>query len=188
MKGNEWALKAKNYDDIEKFNSKQENQGIVFGIISILIIPTIAFFLYMGLIVFMITGFTKNPQEAEKVMNSIQNTYMEIVFSECKIEKHKNICYVRDDAWEGSNYKTKTDILEFAANYAADEKNKNIPRGDYKNRVNKYDELPKTKLYSEDKSQLIAEYVPSQNKKENLSFVEYVRETANAYRFYPISK
>lgn len=186
LKGNEWALRAKKYDSVEEFNSKQETQGIVFAIISLFLIPTLIFVLYFVMIIFIIASAPSD--KVTSAFNKMQNYFMDATFEKCTFEKDKNVCYVYNDVWKNSDYKEKTDIMEFAAQTATEKKNATLSSDDYKNKTYKTDELKKTKIYSQDGKQLLAEFNLDEEAAMSKDFKKSIRAFASAYKFYPISK
>lgn len=185
LKGNEWALKAKNYENIEDFNSKQETQGIIFSIISLIVIPSLIFIIYTVGIVYLVTSV---PQEKMlSAVNKIENYYLENAFEKCIFDK-ENICYVRNDYWKSCSYKEKTDTMEMVAKIAEDKKNSTLDSNDYANKTTKMTELKKTKIYSENGEQLLAEFNIDDDFLEGNDIVKTIKAVSTAYKFYPMLK
>ncbi|MBQ4646146.1 MAG: hypothetical protein IJB79_02240 [Candidatus Gastranaerophilales bacterium] len=186
LKGNEWALKAKKYDDIEKFNSKQETQGIIFSIIFLFVLPTLIMVLYIALIFLLVTSF--NSEKAQKAFRNLQTYYMESTFEKCEFKKSKNVCYVKNDVWKNSNYEDKINMMKIAAQSAADEKNAKLTLDNQEYRTYKTDELKITKIYTQDGRQLVAEFDFDDEVFKSDDFKKVLSASMKAYKFYPISK
>ena len=88
FKGNEWATKNRDWQNLEEFNKSQETQTIVFAILSVLIIPIISFLIALaiiGTIVFTAVNEIKASPEhksstiekLESALDSIGSLYFE---------------------------------------------------------------------------------------------------------------
>ena len=130
IKGNEWAGKNRDWDNLEKFNKSQEKQSIIFIILNVVIIPVVIFAIMMTFImgtVFYITSNDNNTQKLDKTVEKLENamnTLGSIYFEGHEITKNENKYYVLSNDWKGYSFNDKKDILDMAASMASTEKNK----------------------------------------------------------------
>ena len=198
LRGNEWAYKNKSCTNVEDFNKSQRNQTTVFAVLLCLVVPVVYFLFMLAFII--IIAFSaaasdgtstpaKDPvAKIETVMNNLGSLY----FEKHEITPLENKFYVSSNDWKDYNFSNKKDIIDLAASMSATEKNKAYkkenPEG-YKY-FSKMDELPKTKIYSNETGELLGEFVIDENlfSKENVSAVDIFKAGLKAYRFYNPAK
>lgn len=197
LKGNEWAYKNKNCTDVEAFNKSQENQSLIFTILSLVIIPILyiaIIFAIVFVLIFSTIGATKNmtpeqrKQQSERIesnMNKFLDWMVSVYFERYEIDETENKFYVTDKDWSGADFKEKKDMLELGATKAAEfrgnEYKKRNPKGYH--HFSKTSELPRTKIYSSTSGKLLGEFVMD-DKAMNGSFKEAFKAALKAYRFY----
>lgn len=192
LKGNEWAYKNKKWDDVSKFNKSQEKQTLFWSIFNLLILPIIylVFIISVSLIAAFVVTKSGNEEvvltKLERFVDSMASTY----FENYTLEENENKFYVLSSNWESYSYSEKKDILDFAAKMAHKERPKNslstMPK-----EYSKYmrdEELPRTKIYSANNLQLLAEFQFDESllQKENPKFSDYFKVNINGYKFYNI--
>lgn len=191
IKGNEWAGKNRDWDNLEKFNKSQEKQSIIFIILNVVIIPVVIFAIMMTFImgtVFYITSNDNNTQKLDKTIEKLENamnTLGSIYFEGHEITKNENKYYVLSNDWKGYSFNDKKDILDMAASMASTEKNKAEKQT---SKYSKTTELPRTKIYSYETKQLLGEFIMDKKVQENGSFKEYLSASMKAYKFYKPTK
>lgn len=191
IKGNEWACKNRDWDNLEQFNKSQEKQSIIFVILNVVVIPAIIFALTMTLVmgtVFYITSSDGNTQKLDKTIEKLEtamNSLGSIYFEGHEITQNENKYYVLSNDWQGYSFNDKKDILDMAASMASTERNKAEKQS---SKYSKTTELPRTKIYSQESKQLLGEFIMDKKVQENGSFKEYLSASMKAYQFYKPTK
>ena len=97
FKGNEWAAKNRDWQNLEEFQKSQETQTIVFVILSVLIIPIIYFLIVMaiiGAIVFTAVDEAKTSPEHKSTtlekLDSAINSFGSLYFDSYEITADEN--------------------------------------------------------------------------------------------------
>ena len=190
FKGNEWAAKNRDWQNIEEFKKSQETQAIVFVILSVLIIPIIYFLIIMaivGAIVFTAVDEAKTSPEhtsstiekLESAMNSLGSLY----FENYEITPDVNKFYVLNDDWKSYSFSEKKDILDMAATMSATQREKLSDKNEH---FSKSTELKRTKIYSSETGELLGEFRLDQEvfSSENSDWKTIIKASMNAYQFY----
>ena len=169
---------------MEKFSQKQSNQAFFFTILHIILAILLPIVLSIVILVSVIHYASKNPDGAKKLEEAME-TFEDLAKS--YFEKYEigteNKFYINPDTWNYATFDEKRKLLELAAQIAAQEKNDNLPAGDYINRTTKYNELNKTKIYSDKDNKLLAEFYMDENiSTDNIK--EFIKASFNAYKFY----
>ena len=189
LKGNEWAFKNKQWNDVEAFNKSQEKQSTIFAILFLVGLPIIYFIIVFGVMYFcMNTIFNpSNPQKSEQAMLTIEDKlskFGSLYFEAHLITDDENKYYVHSSDWKGYSFKDKKDIL--AASLAAMERrkehDKKYPKS-YKS-FSKQSELKRTKIYSSETKHLLGEFRLDDESLDNGNFKDFVKASLNAYKFY----
>lgn len=200
LKGNEWAFRNKNWDDVEKFNKSQEKQTTVFAILFVVLLPIIYFIIVAAIIAVLTFAVIKDEQAAasapkgqprvettaekiEKFATGFGNLY----FESHEITQTENKYYVLPSDWKSYSFSDKKDVIEAAATLAAVERTKINNKSDSKcgcSSSTKAKELPRTKIYSSTDGQLLGEFIIDERELENASIKEIIKATLKAYRFY----
>ena len=190
FKGNEWAAKNRDWQNLEEFQKSQETQTIVFVILSVLIIPIIYFLIVMaivGAIVFTAVDEAKTSPNHESTtlakLESAMNSFASAYFESYEITPDKNKFYVLNDDWKSYSFSEKKDILDFAASLSASERNKNPNR---KKSTSKTKELVRTKIYSSETGELLGEFKLDKSvyTSETPDWKSIIKASMNAYQFY----
>ncbi len=208
LKGNEWAYKNKNWNDVPKFNKSQRLQTLIFTILSLVIFPIISFIFVMIILFAMIFFFSikdyeqyMEPQSAaaspqiENKAEQFESGYFKFLnflaylnFEEYEITEEENKFYVTSIDWKFSTYSDKRDLMNLAAITSAEYKNQlckkqQKPHCKYHT---KNDELPKTKIYNIKNNQVLGEFYldPAINNCKDCKFSDYMKMAINAYKFY----
>ena len=193
LKGNEWAFKNKNCEDVDKFNKSQKTQGIIFTVLSLVVFPI----LYLSIIIALVAGLSvlmggNNPQEKaeksakiESSLNRFTDSILSLYFQKYDIGENENKFYVIDEEWSGADFKDKKDMLDLAATKSAEVKRQKFKEQnpDKQKFFSKTEELHKTKIYSSNTGKLLGEFVVDE-KAMNGSFTDAFKAALKAYRFY----
>ena len=194
FKGNEWAAKNRDWQNLEEFQKSQETQTIVFVILSVLIIPIIYFLIVMaiiGAIVFTAVDEAKTSPEHKSTtlekLDSAINSFGSLYFDSYEITADENKFYVSNNDWNSYSFHEKTDILDFAASLAASRREKSSKKGE---RYSKSTELNRTKIYSSETGELLGEFKLNDDafSSEKPDFKNIIKATMNAYQFYTPTK
>lgn len=197
LKGNEWAYKNKQCTDVEAFNKSQQNQSLIFTILSLVIIPVlyvVLIFVIVFSLIFATVGATKNmtpeqrKQQSERIesnMNKFLDWMVSVYFERYEIEENENKFYVSDSEWASADFKDKKDMLELGATKAAEFRGKEYKKQKNKgyHHFSKISELPRTKIYSSTSGKLLGEFVMDESAM-NGSFTDAFKAAIKAYRFY----
>ncbi len=182
IKGNEWAYKNKNWNDVEKFNKSQENQTAFWTVFNIIAVPIVVYALGIALIFFAFVAI-KGFENAQEKMNNAQEKIALIYFEKYTVSDKEDKFYIHNKDWNALDFKGKVDLVKIAAHAAASKK-----ENDYKKlHPNKYvyfkstDELPKIKIYSVEDNKLLGKVKPFD---KNASFTELLKESADMFQFY----
>lgn len=183
FKGNEWAYKNKEWNDVDKFNKSQEKQATIWAVITGAFITLFMIF-YIGFI-FLLVGLTMTADKGtttkiENFVNEVSQSY----FESYEIEENENKFYVMPNDWNYYNYSQRIDVFGIAANMAATEREK-IAKQENPNNMeyfSKYKEMPRTKIYSSTNLQLLAEY-EEPHFEEDAGFLQVMKEGMKAYKF-----
>lgn len=195
LKGNEWAFKNKNCTDVKEFNKSQENQTIVFTILTFVLIPVLSFILIFALIFLLAfvgseseqsqTDVPQTPEHKASFLDNLMEGMVSLYFEKYEITADENKFYVTDKDWNSSDFKERKDMLELAASKSADAR-----REEYKKQnpdglefFSKTEELPRTKIYSAESGKLLGEFVMAENAMDG-SFKDAFKAILKAYRFY----
>lgn len=185
MKGNEWAYKSKNWNDIDKFNKSQQNQTLFWAITTAVAVPFLIFAFSFCAILVSAAFFANNPGAMDNLASKIEtvaNNFVEQIFASYEIGNKENKYYISESLWKKSQFKDKKNYLDLAADHAATIKQKNKKKGDY-SYYSKSTELVITKIYSSsDKNKLLGEFVL--NTDDIKDFKSTIKASINAYRFY----
>ena len=193
LKGNEWAFKNKNCEDVDKFNKSQKTQGIIFTVLSLVVFPI----LYLSIIIALVAGLSvlmggNNPQEKaeksakiESSLNRFTDSILSLYFQKYDIGENENKFYILDEEWSSADFKYKKDMLDLAATKSAEVKRQKFKEQnpDKQKFFSKTEELPKTKIYSSNTGKLLGEFVEDENAM-NGSFTDALKAALKAYRFY----
>ncbi len=186
LKGNEWAYKNKKWNDVSKFNKSQEKQTMFWSIYTCIIIPVLYFVLIFAIciIMFAFIGKDGNSEASKAKIEKFVEQVTSIYFESYKIEENENKFYVLSSDWNTYSFSDKKKILDMAANISANERFKTDP----KVYTSKIKELPRTKIYSANNLQLLAEFKMDESlaQKEDIKFLEAVKAGLKAYKFYNI--
>lgn len=184
LKGNEWAYKNKKWEDVSKFNKSQEKQTIFWSIYTCVIVPILYFVLIFAIAFLMIAfiGKDSNGKPNMAKLEKFVETMTSIYYESYEIEPNENKFYVLSSDWNTYSFSDKKQLLDMAANISANERYKANP----KVHTNKMAELPRTKIYSANNLQLLAEFKMDETiaQKDNAGFMEYVKAGISAYKFY----
>ena len=159
LKGNEWAYQKKKdkYDSVEKFHSSQQNQTVVFAILT----PVMSVLLFGGLLVgagvFLHKYSKKNPQFEQKFLNVFKNyqiSAIEAVFEKIDISDNEYKFYLDPEDW-GSDYMQKT-AMRNAENYVLIKEN-NFEAVVSGNSAKQYEAMNRIKIYSTFNNEILAE-------------------------------
>lgn len=184
LKGNEWAYKNKKWDDVSKFNKSQEKQTIFWSIYTCVIVPILYFVLIFAIAFLMIAFIGKDSNGKANVakLDKFVETVASVYYDSYDIEPNENKFYVLSSDWNTYSFSDKKRLLDMAANISANERHKANPLV----YTSKISELPRTKIYSANNLQLLAEFKKEEaiSKKDNVGFVEYVKAGMNSYKFY----
>lgn len=141
-------------------------------------------------------------EKSENVIDNFLNGMVSVYFDKYEITENENKFYVQQNDWKWYSFKEKIDLLRLAASTAADEKRKiqddeikklkakgvdEIEILKEKKYFSQYDELPNTKIYSIETNQLLAEYNLDESEVKG-SFVDEIKATMKAYKFYNVKK
>lgn len=182
LKGNEWAYKNKKWESVEKFNSSQETQTLVFVLLSVLIVPVIWTIVIMAIVfglVFTAIDETKtSPDHTSATLDKLEsglNSLASLYFEGHTITQDENKFYVLASDWKSASFSEKKDMLDLAASVSSSER---------KPRTTKSKELPRTKIYNSSNGELLGEFVLDDSLVESNDIKSIVKASMNAYRFY----
>lgn len=184
IKGNEWAYKNTKYDDADKFNKIQEKwANICIGIFvfSIPIFCILFYFAIFEIVTSDVDGF------GDKFEAYIERTYIDSY----EIKENENIFYIEANYWKNLNYKERFDILEAFSGIAVSKREKEAKLKNPNERQYYYrnEEMRRTKIYSSEKHELLAEYKEPPNvNRENYSIKDAFNDVVNGIKFYEPSK
>ncbi len=187
FKGNEWAFKNKNPKYINKFNSSQRKQAIIFGVLAVFALPCLLLGLFAALFAKFSYEIQNDPEFSQKinyyVYTTKNNIYSEY-FVNHEILENENRFYVQPNKWNNFSFSDKTKILDMASNLAAEERNKMASDQNSVNRVmyTKSSEISRTKIYNAQNRELLGEFIYPQTKSSD--FKEIFNEVLNGYKFY----
>ena len=200
LKGNEWAYKNKQYDDVEEFNKSQRKQSAILSTITLVAIP-LGYFLFIIAIVAIIAIASvdnsattpcpvnpteKNTTKIESNLDGFIKNMANLYFEKYTIEEKENKFYVLNSDWKYAGFDEKKEMLELAASVSANERRnlrKTNPNKEYEY-YSKTTELPRTKIYSSENGKLLGEFVMDEKINNSSSFVDIVKSAMKAYRFY----
>lgn len=209
LKGNEWAYTNKKCTDVSEFNKSQEKQTIIFLILYLIVFPILWILFIFGIVVLIIaligalgmdgtnSEFSSNIKSSsaieqkvdstDKIENSLDkflNGLKNLYFKSHEITEDENKFYVSSKDWQSSSFKEKKNIIDMAANVAADERRnafKSAHPDEYKY-FSKTDELNRTKIYSAETKELLGEF--SMELSENATPKEIFKSALTSYKFY----
>ncbi len=194
FKGNEWAAKNRDWQNLEEFKKSQETQTIVFVILSVLIIPIIYFLIVMaivGTIIFTAVDEAKtSPEHKSNTMEKLESaidSLGSLYFENYEITPDVNKFYVLNDDWRGYSFSEKKDILDMAATMSASKREKLSDKNEH---FSKSEELKRTKIYSSETGELLGEFKLDQEvySSENSDWKSIIKASMNAYQFYTPTK
>lgn len=187
LKGNEWAYKNKKCTDVDKFNQSQKTQATVWTVLSIIVVPIIYFVVIFMLIfgvVFSSVLNSENSNNTQTTLDKVESFLDKVTmlyFESYEITETENKFYVLPSDWVSYSFSTKKDIIDMAAQMSASQREK-MSKDKYKY-YSKYDELPRTKIYSSTTKELLGEYKLDEEAYKK-SFKGAVISTVKAYKFY----
>lgn len=194
LKGNEWAFKNKNWQDVKAFNKAQEKQTLIFAILFFVLVPVIYFIVVFSLVSFLMfssANTSGNNQSLDQTQSTIEDKlskFGSLYFTAHLITPDENKYYVSSSDWKGYGFKDKKDILDLAASLASIEREKEYkakhPDKLTHKSFSKSTELTRTKIYSQETKQLLGEFYMNEDSEKNTSFKDAVLDAMNAYRFY----
>ena len=193
LKGNEWAFKNKNWNDVDAFNEAQEKQTTIFAILFCAILPILSFILITVVIsAFMFNMASEikdNPQKADQTMEKLADTLDKIgsvYFESHTITPDENKYYVLSSDWNNYSFKEKKNIFDMAASMASSEREEEYKKQnpDKIEIFTTHDELKRTKIYSSETNKLLGEYQIDDQVLDKGSFKDIVKAEMKAYKFY----
>lgn len=187
IKGNEWAWQNKRFPSIKAFHEYQKKWAIAGIIISILWLSLI-----VAIPVVFLSEFLGKPENREYIMEKMDSTIIKtgnLYFKKYNVSEEVNNFYIESSEWNSCSYDEKIKLLDMAATISAVEKTKrekDNPQQNsrYPERYDKTTELPKTKIYSYEKNQLLAEFSINTETLVKGSFKEILKESLKAYKIY----
>ena len=194
FKGNEWAAKNRDWQNLEEFKKSQETQTIVFVILSVLIIPIIYFLIVMaivGTIIFTAVDEAKtSPEHKSNTMEKLESaidSLGSLYFENYEINQDVNKFYVLNDDWKSYSFSEKKDILDMAATMSATQREKLSDKNEH---FSKSTELKRTKIYSSETGELLGEFRLDQEvySSEKTDWKSIIKASMNAYQFYTPTK
>lgn len=192
FKGNEWAIKNRDWESLSEFKESQNTQTVIFVILNLFIMPiliyVIVFILMMGIIIAPLSDMNKNPEivktrmeKFDKAMDNLSSFY----FESYEISKSGNKFYIYPSIWSGADLQERKKMMDFAANIAVSE-GKKVDKIYYEN-SSKEIELLKTTFYNaKKKDEILAQY-KKQSKKytsDKISLKEFADSIYESYKFY----
>ena len=205
LKGNEWAYKNKNYENVEEFNKSQRKQTTIFSILALVVFPIIKLFIvFVFLIIF---GFifaqdeiaSKHPEtqshktgsKTDKLnsgLDKFTNYMVFVYFEDFEISDNENKFYVTPNDWKYSTFSDKKDMLDLGATAGSQYRNNMCKsQNKYCGYTSKYDELRRTKIYNSKTNQLLGEYNDTDlNNADTLG--KAIKSVLKAYKFYNVEK
>lgn len=193
FKGNEWASKNRDWQNIEEFNNSQEMQTIVFAVLSILVFPIVYTLIIAGIVgalIFTVVDETKTSPEHKSAtmekLDSALNSFGSLYFESYDITQNENKFYVLPSDWSGYTFTEKKDILDMASSMSASYRNKQDDDKYY----SKTSELNRTKIYSSENGELLGEFYMDEEvySSEKFSLKDALKASMKAYKFYTPSK
>ncbi len=188
FKGNEWASKNRNWQNIEEFNKSQETQTIVFVILSVLIFPivyTLVIFGIIGALLFTVIDESKtspnHKSDTIEKLDSALNSFGSLYFESYEITQNENKFYVLPSDWRRYSFTEKKDIIDMAASMAASNRSKNSDKY-----YSKSTELNRTKIYNSKNGELLGEFYIDEKvySSDKFSLKDAVSASMKAYKFY----
>lgn len=182
LKGNEWAYKNRKWKSDEEFKRSQENQTIGFVVLTVFVIPIIAFLVIFAMVfAFVFSAVDEariSPNHESVKMNKMErvlNTYTSLYFEGHTITADENKFYVLAKDWNGYSFSEKKDILDMAAVTAATER-----------KTTKTKELARTKIYNSSNGELLGEFTLNEKflNTDKPDFKEIIKASMKAYTFY----
>lgn len=193
LKGNEWAFINKKCTDINDFNSSQKQQSVIFAVLIFLISPLLYFVLILGIALILtssIENISKDPAKVQKLETNVSKmveSFSNMYFESYEITESENKFYLKGADWNRYSFKEKKDIIEFAANIAAEKRREK--KSSKNSRHSKITELPRTKIYSQESGKLLGEFIIDKTLLESKSPTakEVFQSVFKSYRFYKAS-
>ena len=198
LKGNEWAYKNKEYDDIEQFHKSQSNQATIWACFTP-IIAIVGSFLLTIVFIFMLGVIVKaNPDYITYLENKlvkIERTFVETNFDKIELLGDEYKFYINPKVWVSFSKKQKSTLFQSAVAYVYTELNIEKPKEKEALFVQSSALSKNVKIYSSFNNELLAEYqLNSQDVQEVLKYIgqdggykEYSTLLQDAYYFneYP---
>lgn len=181
LKGNEWAYKNKQYQDVEAFHKSQKKQAIIFSTV-IIIGSFLAMTLFTVATVGVLTSYlSKNDNRVkfeQKLNNFIEKTAHQY-FTKIEITKDENKVYMNPVVWKNLEVKEKMDIYRLACSYTMSKRTKLIGK-----KINPEKEMKwtTTTIYSDYNNEVLAKFQPEPRDK-NDGFMKEIEKTINDYHF-----
>ncbi|MBR1424979.1 hypothetical protein IJ579_05400 [bacterium] len=171
LKGNEWAYKNAQADDLEKFHANQKKQTIIWSILSPIIAIVMAF-ASLGLIANLAEKYVENhPDFAKQLEQSIENYQEDVissVFNEIVKEGDEYQFYLDPKVWNKMSDKNKEKTFKMGALYVIMQN---------PNATDLEKQQLKMKIYSSFNKEVLAEYSEEKLEDENgfKTYKEYFR-------------
>lgn len=158
LKGNKWAYKNKNYDNLEQFHKEQSKQTLIWCLLS----PILAFVMFIVTIFtfgIFITNYSKtHPNYMTEIRNFAQTQQLQTAqttFSKIELAEDEYKFYINPKIWGKSSSSRKKALMNLADVYVY---SKNPDKGFIEYYGIHPEILLKTKIYSDFNNELLGEY------------------------------
>ncbi|MBQ8460753.1 hypothetical protein IJ541_11730 [bacterium] len=159
LKGNEWAYKNKNCDDVEKFHKSQSNQSIIFLVIMPIISIIIALIMLFAGAIGAYSYVHKHPEYKAKMETYLKNYQIQTVkMNFDKIENTDGVYkfYFNPEDWTDMPDFAKKMLFQDAVKYVLIKNDKSyVSQEDW---IKSIDLINKVKIYSTFNNEILAEF------------------------------
>lgn len=158
LKGNKWAYKNKNYDNLGQFHKEQSKQTLIWCLLS----PILAFVMFIVTIftfgIFIANYSKTHPNYMTEIRNFAQTQQLQTAqttFSKIELAENEYKFYINPKIWGKSSSSRKKALMNLADVYVY---SKNPDKGFIEYYGIHPEILLKTKIYSDFNNELLGEY------------------------------